>query len=98
MLLFSNRKGLFARRTHAERFSNGDENGIRLDVENFYVFPVTVEIVDEIPHQFQRRDVLFKTTIKAGTKAVINYTLRPVKRGSYNFGTVNVFVLGTIDY
>lgn len=87
---------MFARRTHAERFSNGDENGVRLDVENRYLFPIKIKVVDEIPHQFQRRDVLFEDKIKAGHKTVINYTLRPVKRGVYQFGTVNVFVLGSI--
>lgn len=92
LLLFTNRKGVFARRTHAERFSNGDENPVRLDVENRYVFPIHVEVIDEIPHQFQRRDVLFRAAIEAGSGIVINYSLRPVKRGAYEFGTVNVFV------
>jgi uncharacterized protein (DUF58 family) len=96
LMLFNNRTGIFARRTHAERFSNGDENAVRLDVENRYVFQVSLEIVDEIPHQFQRRDVLFKATINAGANTVIHYHLRPVKRGAYHFGTINVFVSSAI--
>jgi uncharacterized protein (DUF58 family) len=96
MLLFTNRKGVFARRTHAERFSNGDENPVRLDVENRYVFTIHAEIIDEIPHQFQRRDVLFRATVNAGSGAIINYSLKPLKRGVYEFGTVNVFVSGSI--
>lgn len=96
LMLFRNRKGIFARRTHAERFSNGDENPVRLDIENRYVFPVSLEIIDEIPHQFQRRDVLFKTNINSGESSVINYELRPVKRGAYQFGMVNVFASTSI--
>lgn len=96
ILLFSNRKGVFARRTHAERFSNGDENPVRVDIENRYVFSIDVKVIDEIPHQFQRRDVLFRDSLNSGSSKIISYDLRPVKRGLYQFGTVNVFVSGQI--
>lgn len=96
LMLFSNKKGFFAARSHAERFSNGDENAVRIDVENRYAFPVNVEVIDEIPHQFQRRDVSFKTVVTQNEKKIIHYNLRPVKRGSYEFGTVNVFVSASI--
>lgn len=95
-LLFSNRSGMFAARSHAERFSNGDENPVRVDLENQYAFPVSVEVIDEIPHQFQRRNVSFNTTLKPGEQQYINYSLRPVKRGTYLFGNLNVFVTGPI--
>jgi len=90
--------GLFATRTHAERFSNGDENPVRLDIENYYSLPVTVEIIDEIPEQFQRRDVLFKVAIPSKSSKAIHYSLRPVKRGAYRFGTINVYVSGPINF
>ena len=95
-MLFANNKGMFCTRTHAERFSNGDNNPIKITVENRYVFDVKTKVIDEIPHQFQRRDVLFKTFIKAGEHSVITYELRPVKRGVYNFGTVNLFAQNNI--
>ncbi|MBE7169952.1 MAG: DUF58 domain-containing protein [Williamsia sp.] len=89
-LLFSS-KGLWAGRSHADRFSNGDENGVRIDLQNFYPFAIHTEIIDEIPDQFQKRDVLFKTGIGAKATGVITYKLRPVKRGEYQFGRINVF-------
>lgn len=95
-LLFSNQGGMFAARSQAERFSNGDENPVRIDLENQYTFPVGVEVIDEIPHQFQRRNVSFDTTLKPGEQQHINYSLRPVKRGTYLFGNLNVFVTGPI--
>ena len=95
-LLFSNKGGMFAARSQAERFSNGDENPVRIDLENQYTFPVGVEVIDEIPHQFQRRNVSFDTTLKPGEQQHINYSLRPVKRGTYLFGNLNVFVTGPI--
>lgn len=95
-LLFSTEKGIFSARSHAERFSNGDENAVRIDIENRYPFDVAAEVIDEIPFQFQRRDVLFKAALKSRQQAVINYELRPVKRGAYQFGSINVFVTTTV--
>ena len=91
-LLFKTKKGLFGRRTHADRFSNGDDNPVQIHIENRYRFSISVEIIDEIPIQFQRRDILFKALAKARQNVIIHYELRPVKRGLYRFGTVNVFV------
>ncbi len=96
VLLFANRRGITATRTHAERFSNGDNNSVVINVENNYAFEINTEIIDEIPFQFQRRDILFKTPVKAGVHAGITYDLRPVKRGVYNFGTINIFVKSKI--
>ncbi len=92
LLLFYNSKGIFAVRTMAERLSNGDNNEIRIDVENFYNYAVHVEIIDEVPHQFQKRDVLFKLNLGAGYKKTLKYNLRPVKRGDYEFGVINIYV------
>ncbi len=98
LFLFLEKRGLFAARTHAERFSNGDENPIRIDVESYYDLPVLVEIIDEIPEQFQRRDVFFKTLIPKKEARAIQYLLRPVKRGEYLFGTINAYVSGPINF
>ena len=98
IFLFSNRRGMYAVRHQAERFSNGDENPVRIDIESYYNLPVHVEVVDEIPHQFQRRDVQFEAALAARGKKMINYSLRPVKRGEYEFGTINVYVIGAIGF
>jgi uncharacterized protein (DUF58 family) len=97
-MLFLAKGVVFATRTHAERFSNGDENPVRIDVESRYRMPVYMEVIDEVPDQFQRRDVLFKITIPALEKRAIHYSLRPVKRGEYQFGTINTFVSGPINF
>lgn len=92
ILLFNKGKGIFASRSMAERLSNGDENEIRIDIENFYNYAVQLEVIDEVPHQFQKRDVLFKLDINAREKKILRYYLRPVKRGSYEFGVINIYV------
>lgn len=92
VLLYRTRKGLHGYRFTPERLSNGDENEIRVYLQNFYPYNIGVEVIDEIPHQFQRRDISFKANIAPGDSKVIAYYLRPVKRGEYSFGAVNVYV------
>jgi len=91
-VLYRVKSGFFARRSAPERLSNGDENPITLFLENRYAFKTQIEVVDEIPHQFQRRDVLFKAELESKTQQQIHYNLRPTTRGVYEFGSINVFV------
>ena len=97
-VFFSGKGGVYAIRTHAERFSNGDENPVRIDIESYYTLPLKAEIIDEIPHQFQRRDVQFDISLEARGKKVIEYQLRPVKRGAYEFGKINIYIVGPIGF
>jgi uncharacterized protein (DUF58 family) len=91
VLLFRIRQPLVGYRITPEKLSNGDENELQVHLENAYPFKASLNVIDEIPHQFQRRDLNFNVTIGPGGKKVIKYYVRPVKRGEYSFGTVNVF-------
>lgn len=95
-VLFRFRNPIFARRLLPERFSNGHENEVSLYVENRYPFPVNLEIIDELPFQFQKRDFLFRTTLRSAETREITYQLRPLKRGEYEFGRLNIFVTGRL--
>lgn len=92
VLLFSRKNGLRANRQMPNRFSNGDNNDVVLHFTNRYPFPIQLRIVDEIPFQFQRRDIAFKTKMGGHADRDYKYQLRPVKRGVYNFGTINSYV------
>ncbi|MDR2679454.1 MAG: DUF58 domain-containing protein, partial [Tannerella sp.] len=92
ILLWRRKKGADAERYCAPRFSNGDFNDVRLIVESTYPFPVNIDVIDEIPVVFQRRDILFRIKIKPGAREVIHYKLRPVKRGVYGFGRILLYV------
>ncbi len=98
ILLFAKKNAIKARRTMAERFSNGDDNDIRIDFENNYGFAVQLEVIDEIPHQFQRRDILFTLSLNPNEQKHLTYQLRPVKRGVYEFGFVRVFAASPIYF
>ena len=92
LMLYQSSKGIFARRHAPERLSNGDENELGIYIENLYPFNVSIGIIDEIPFQFQKRDVWFKTSLKPQQNKLLNYLLRPTKRGEYEFGAIRVFV------
>ena len=92
ILLWHRKKAADAERFCAPRFSNGDNNEVRLVIENYYPFAVKMAIIDEIPVAFQYRDILFKTNIKPGKSEVVHYNLRPTKRGEYDFGHVLLYI------
>ena len=54
-LLYRNKKGVSGKREMAERFSNGDNNPVTLYISSHYVFKVWLQIIDEVPVQFQIR-------------------------------------------
>jgi len=82
---------VFGRRVMGDKLANGSENDIQIYLENHYRFSIQTETIDEIPYQFQRRDVLFRAELKPGETQIINYQLRPTKRGEYSFGTLNIY-------
>ncbi|MGE5682148.1 MAG: DUF58 domain-containing protein [Bacillota bacterium] len=92
VILYRIKKGITARRSLPGRLSNGDENTIRIFLESFYPFKTYIEVIDEIPFQFQVRDFKYKTSLNAAEQRLITYQLRPVERGEYNFGNINAFV------
>jgi len=76
------------------RLSNGDQNEIKLYVQNKLPVRVFISIIDELPIQFQIRDFDIKTGIAGNEEKIFRYNLRPVKRGEYEFGQVHVYVQG----
>jgi uncharacterized protein (DUF58 family) len=93
LLLYRLNEGLTARRVVPEKLSNGDANLISIYLENRYGFAIRLEVIDEIPFQFQKRDLLFESQLASGERQILRYELRPTKRGAYEFGAVNVYVI-----
>ena len=95
-LLFSQKNALIGKRDCADRLSNGDENNVYLYCENRFRFKISISIIDEIPHQFQIRDFNFELSLSPGEHKSILYKLRPVRRGTYNFGALYFYVSSPI--
>ena len=94
--LYRQKRGIDAFRNCPERLSNGDVNTISLSVSNKYPFRVAIKIIEEVPFQFQKRDLTFSTSIGVRKSEVLYYDLRPTERGVYQFGAINVYVAGLL--
>jgi len=92
IILFVAKTGMEATRISPEKLSNGDENPIRISIRNYYTFSIFTKIIDEIPFQFQVRNFNINRKVKASSQDDIQYFLRPVERGEYTFGNLNVYV------
>lgn len=98
LILFINKNGVFARRDTLDKLSNGDDNPVQILIENRYLFPIRLGVIDELPFQFQARDKEFKLSIEVGKHKIVEYDVRPVKRGEYHFGAVNIYVKSPIGF
>jgi uncharacterized protein (DUF58 family) len=91
IILFANKYAVEAFRRSAAKLSNGDENIITIEVANHYGFRAHLNVVDELPIQFQVRDFGRKLTLESGKSNHVRYAVRPVERGEYHFGAIRVF-------
>lgn len=89
IILFSKKAAIYAERILADRLSNGDDNEIKIILTNNYT--VKIKIIDELPFIFQIRDFEINFDIQPGKTKIFNYNLRPVKRGGYQFGALNIY-------
>ncbi|MBR9914377.1 MAG: DUF58 domain-containing protein [Algicola sp.] len=92
LILFVAKNGVVGERQLPEKFSNGDPNPVHLTIHNYYTFNVNVTIIDEIPEQFQVRDFRINRALEASSTSELKYELRPVDRGEYHFGSLNIYV------
>lgn len=83
--------GISGLRQCRSRFSNGDDNEVRIPLRSHYRLKVRLEIIDEAPIEFQRRDISLRLSLAPNAEGAVRYTLRPVRRGSYTFGHIRVF-------
>lgn len=98
VILLFKQKGIEATRALPEKLSNGDDNPIEIKILNKYNFNVLLNLIDELPFQYQKRDFQIKTLINKGAEKKISYTLRPLERGEYHFGHLNIYTTSPIGF
>jgi uncharacterized protein (DUF58 family) len=86
-----------AKRYIADRLSNGDPNPVFILIKNNYPFAVRMEVIDELPLQFQERHHFFKQTFGPGQEKKFAYSLRPVERGAYQFGNIIIYISSLLN-
>ena len=85
-------EGLYGFRTIPDRLSIGDKNPIEASIFSKYRFPIDVRLIDELPAQLQVREGGMHKRLQPGGQHSYQYDVRPVTRGLYGFGRLNVFV------
>lgn len=89
---------LKARRILDDKLSNGDLNDISIILENHYPQLLDVEVIDELPYQFQHRNFSIRLKLAPRKQQTLTYQVRPTERGEYQFGAVNVLVQSPIHF
>lgn len=99
-LLFVRRPNVLCARETAAVFSLSDPNPVSLRLHNAGGLRLRLTVIDELPVQFQRRDFEERLSLAPDESSIVRYELRPLSRGSYHFGNVNVFAatrLGLVE-
>ncbi len=92
LLLYQPKNALNARRILPDKFSNSDNNPIPITITNNYGFKIHLDVIDELPVQFQKRDFSYQISLNPTQNHNFEYLARPVDRGEYYFGHLNIFV------
>ena len=92
IMLFYIKDRINATRELSEKFSNSDYNPVKINISSEYPIDVAVKVIDELPFQFQKRDFEKNLTFKKGEDKSFEYMVRPVERGEYEFGKLNIYV------
>lgn len=92
VFLFSSENQIAGKRILPSRFSNGDDNIYQVILENLSDRNIFVTLIDEIPAQFQRRDIKQDFEMRRGEIKTAEFSMRPVVRGEYSFGQTRVFI------
>lgn len=91
LILFNRNVSIHCERRTSKVFSLGDINEVKIELENQSVQNLKINVIDELPFQFQRRDFNVEIQLKPNEEKLIKYNLRPLERGEYTFGNVNLF-------
>ena len=92
LLLYQPKNAINARRILPDKFSNSDNNPVPITITNKYGFKTYIDVIDELPVQFQKRDFLYQISLNPNQNHDFEYLVRPVDRGEYYFGHLNIFV------
>ncbi|MBI3232530.1 MAG: hypothetical protein HYZ42_00560 [Bacteroidetes bacterium] len=92
VLLYNKSIHITAERKTAFVLSLGSENDIQLSVTSHAPYKLSCHLIDEIPIQFQERKFGYDFDLITGENKLINYQLRPLSRGVYEFGKIHIYI------
>lgn len=96
MLYFVKGQEMRAERICRDRFSNGDPNEVEITIQSPYSFRTRIEVIDEMPIDFQMRDFVSQDHLSSKEERKLTYTLTPHHRGCYRFDRIRIFFASPI--
>ena len=95
-LLFNRRVDVTAERETSPVLSLADENPVIIRFVNGCGLRLKVEVIDELPEQFQIRNFSFAVVLPGFGRHQHKYFLKPVTRGEYRFGQIRLFITSVL--
>lgn len=92
LILFSPLFEITAVRSVPKLLGLGDDNTVRLELRSTYPIRLNLNLYDELPAVFQDRNFGMQLSISPGKSEKVRYVIRPLSRGSYTWGVLNVHV------
>ena len=92
ILLYNKGVVIEVKRETTPVLSLGDENAITLSLFSKATIQLKVQLIDELPEQFQQRNFRLDFILHPHTPFEKVYHLRPVTRGEYFFGMIHVYI------
>ena len=96
VLLFNGNIRIEVKRKTPSVLSLGDHNNITLTILNRSILSLNTEIIDELPEQFQSREFIRKVVLASNVANEQVYSVRPLTRGDYTFGNINLFIRSAV--
>ena len=97
VFLFSTKKLLQGSRSTNAMWSLNDDNDIEIRIRNLSDKTWHIEVIDELPFQFQLRHFSKMVKLQAFATYELQYTLQPKSRGLYEFGDLHLLIGGRLN-
>ena len=92
IVLAGHSKKVTAKRKVSDKLSLGDTQNVHYHIKNQSKKGLTIELYDELPHQFQYRKPMRTTAVEAESTIVFDHALKPIERGEYLFGDLIAYI------
>ena len=96
VLLFATNIRLEANRLLPKIMSLGYENPVNIELTAHSSINLNVEIIDELPEELQKRDFKMNAKFSAGEFKNLQYFIRPLSRGVYSFGDIQLITMSAL--
>jgi uncharacterized protein (DUF58 family) len=97
VILFSKNVKLKGKRELPKILGLADDTEVKILFELSSPMPLQATIIDELPDQLQKRNFRIEKTLEPGRNTTM-YKMRPIDRGIYKFGTLNVLLEGPLHF